>query len=312
MSKHQRYLIHYLGTDAMTEVIPPTLAAEFEKAKRGEKAKKERVLAVHDEMRMGAFDAGTKVWEGNGVQVLPRKTQGPSVMVSEFLSEKVGPIVATPDVSEWLPDEACVEMRADYVKLNGSDDFSRHEDVRTRVTILPGKSREGYWQGEDVVIQTQKLFIHLFKATHPDCEAVIVYDNSSCHGLFAPDALVVARLNAGPGRSHKPMRKGWVIKSETVETGLGEFEIWTKEVKSMVFEENDMIFRDFSLPFTHRASDGKERKEILKWGKGNTVAAADAHMAKLIGLLKGAWQVRLVCGDGEGGGEGRREDSCMV
>ncbi len=172
MAEYQKYMVQYLGPDAMDEIIPPTLQAELDKAARGEPAKKEHVQVVRDEMVMGAFDGNKKTWQGNGVQELPRKSLGPVVMCSEYLSEKKGPMVLKGEVWENAPDELCMELRKAYQELNGSDEFAKHDDVRTRVLILPGKSREGYWEGQHVVEQWQRLARPVFELLHPGCVGV--------------------------------------------------------------------------------------------------------------------------------------------
>lgn len=295
MAEYQKYMVQYLGPDAMDEIIPPTLQAELDKAARGEPAKKKHVLVVHDEMVMGAFDGNKKTWQGNGVQELPRKSLGPVVMCSEYLSEKKGPMVLKGEVWENAPDELCMELRKAYQELNGSDEFAKHDDVRTRVLILPGKSREGYWEGQHVVEQWQRLARPVFELLHPDCVGVWQYDNSSGHNLFAPDALVATRLNANPGGQQPPMRKGWFIRLEMVETEVGKFEVWTKEEQSMVFEPKDRIARDFSYTYQEQGPNGKKMKVTQRYTKGEVIDPDDARLALLIGKPQGAWQVRLCC-----------------
>lgn len=229
MAEHQKYMRTYEGPDCVEEKLSDFLTQHI--AAGG----KERVLVVHDEMIIGAFESVKRQWQGKGVQALPRKTQGPTAMVSEFLSERIGPIVVTPEQWEDVPDEDAMNLSESYRKLNGSDDFAKCDDVRTRVIILPGKSREGYWTGKDVVMQVMDLAIKLFEYTHRGCEGVFVFDNSSSHGLYANDALVARRLNAYPGRQQPQMRKGWFERS-------GQ-----REEQCLVFEEGDVLHVNFSL-----------------------------------------------------------------
>lgn len=269
MAEHQKYMHTYTAHDCMEEVEPETLKQH--RAAGG----KERVLVVHDEMVMGSFEAPGRQWQGRGAQTLPRKSLGPTAMVSEFLSERIGPIKVTPEQWEQVPDDVAIDLIRWYRKLNGSDDFAKSDDVRTRAIILPGKSREGYWTGEHVVMQTKHLAIPLFELTHPDCEGVFVFDNSSCHGLYAPDALVASRLNANPGGQQPKMREGWFMRD-------GE-----RVKQSMVFE-CDRPDRPLARNFSLTDKDGK------KWSykKGEVVTDADERLKKLIGLPKGGFQVR--------------------
>lgn len=278
MAEHQKYMRTYEGPDCKEEKLSDFLKQHI--AAGG----KERVLVVHDEMIIGAFESVLRQWQGKGVQALPKKTQGPTAMVSELLSERIGPIVVTPEQWEQVTDEVAMHLSEWYRKVNGSDDFAKCDNVRTRVIILPGKSREGYWTGKDVVMQVMHLAIKLFEITHPGCEGVFVFDNSSCHGLYADDALVARRLNAFPGGQQPRMRKGWFERGgERVE-------------QSMVFEEGDVLHVNFSLTL----DDGKKTK--LTYKKGETVSSDDARLKELIDrrVPKGAFQVRP-CGLVEGG-----------
>ena len=265
MAEHQKYMRMYVGPDCMEGVEPGTLKQH--RAAGG----KERVLVVHDEMIMGAFESVKRQWQGKGVQALPRKTQGPTAMVSEFLSERIGPIVVTPEQWEAVPDEDAMHLREWYRKLNGSDDFAKCDDARTRVIILPGKSREGYWTGKDVVMQVMHLAINLFEYTHHGCEGVFVFDNSSCHGLYADNSLVARRLNANPGGQQPKMREGWFLRDGN------------RGRQSMVFEEGDVLCVNFSITF-----DGVK----LIYKKGEKVSSDDERLKKLIGVPKGGFQVR--------------------
>lgn len=263
MAEHQKYMRTYEGPDCMEEKLSDFLEQYI--AAGG----KERVLVVHDEMIMGAFESLRRQWQGKGAQALPKKTQGPTVMVSEFLSEMIGPMVVKPEQWEQVPDEVAMRLSEWYRKLNGSDDFSKSDDVRTRVIILPGKSREGYWTGKHVVMQVMHLAIELFELIHPGCEGVFMFDNSSCHGLYADNALVARKLNAYPGRKQHRRRTGWFERDgQRVE-------------QSMVFEEGDVLRVNFSL-------EGK------KYKKGEKIRSDDARLKMLIdrGVPKGGFQVR--------------------
>jgi hypothetical protein len=116
-----------------------------------------------------------------------------------------------------LPDGAKV---VDVVDKETSQTWQ----FRSFCTIRPGKNRDGYWKGEDVVGQLKEV-LHIAEFLYPNKKLCFVFDNSSNHGLYKPGALCVGQgcnkmprgLNA-PGSSRKKgkntvkvprMRDGW-------------------------------------------------------------------------------------------------------
>lgn len=47
--------------------------------------------------------------------------------------------------------------------------------------------------------------IKIFDVTHPGCQMLIFFDQSSAHNVFSPDALNASRMNANPGRAQPCM-----------------------------------------------------------------------------------------------------------
>ena len=78
--------------------------------------------------------------------------------------------------------------------------------------ILPGagKGKDGFWGGEDVALQLRHV-IPIFKVIHPTSNLRFIFDNSSTHDCWSPDALNVEAL-VGGSTSNKlwvPMRPGF-------------------------------------------------------------------------------------------------------
>ena len=58
--------------------------------------------------------------------------------------------------------------------------------------MYPGANRDGYFTNEQLALQTvQMLEIFL----HPNCEALVAFDNSANHHAMAFNASVANRLN---------------------------------------------------------------------------------------------------------------------
>ncbi len=66
--------------------------------------------------------------------------------------------------------------------------------------LVVGKNHEGYWTGEHVVKQLERV-VAMAKLMHPNCELVFIFDNSSNHSFFSNDSLIASRLTLRP---HKP------------------------------------------------------------------------------------------------------------
>ncbi|KAJ7127915.1 hypothetical protein C8R44DRAFT_911203 [Mycena epipterygia] len=94
-------------------------------------------------------------------------------------------------------------------------------------TLEYGKNYDGYWDGEKFVKQLQKKLIPAFERIHgPGYQALFMVDHSQGHAAYAPDALLVSRMNTKPGGKQARLRDGWYIKN-------GE-----KITQSMIFPRN--------------------------------------------------------------------------
>ncbi|KAH8928814.1 hypothetical protein BT69DRAFT_1307230 [Atractiella rhizophila] len=123
------------------------------------------MLCSHDESTFTANDGKKFGWYLHGQADLRKKGQGRGIHRSAFVSLTVG----------WMEDAG--------------------------VGIEYGKNYEGYWNAAKLIAQVRDKFIPLFEKLHPGDQALIMFDNSTGHGAFAADALVVMRMNLGPGGS---------------------------------------------------------------------------------------------------------------
>jgi hypothetical protein len=179
MESYEKRIVKFIGDDCETALRP-------------ELAENERplVLVVQDESCFASHEGRKHLWMRKDGTVLRPKGSGRSLMVSEFLCECHG-----------------------RMKLNVEQQASNpNVPSETVMLIKPGKNHDGYWDCEDLVAQTRDRAIPIFKILHPECDALFVFDNSSGHLAFAPDALVANRLNLSDGGANvKPMRPGWFI-----------------------------------------------------------------------------------------------------
>lgn len=93
----------------------------------------------------------------------------------------------------------------------------------------------------DLVSQTSLKAIPIFKILHPESDALFVFDNSSGHLAYAPDALIANRLNLSDGGANvSPMRSGWFFneKGERVEQCMVTEDGIPKGLKTILIERN--------------------------------------------------------------------------
>jgi hypothetical protein len=84
-----------------------------------------------------------------------------------------------------------------------------------------------------IVLQLKTKLIPAFEHLHgPGFQALFIVDHSQGHAAYAPDALLVSRMNTKPGGKQARMRDGWYLKA-------GE-----KVVQSMIFPSNHREYPD--------------------------------------------------------------------
>ena len=156
------------------------------------------VLVVHDECIFYSNDGHSSVWHtDNGKKEIIPKGEGKCIMVSDFLCPCHGHLKLKVPAPDLIYQEA-------------------------RVIIEPGKNSDGYWKGVNVVEQLYSRAIPIFKKLHGDgCEALFLFDNSTNHGVYPPDALRATKLNLTDGFKKKGgveqtdedlIRDAWYLK----------------------------------------------------------------------------------------------------
>ena len=74
-----------------------------------------------------------------------------------------------------------------------------------------GKGYDGYWTGEDVAKQLEKVHVTFLKL-HGGALALYIFDNWANHHKIATDTLNVKKLNLKDGGKNTPiMRDGFYI-----------------------------------------------------------------------------------------------------
>ncbi|KAJ7706607.1 hypothetical protein B0H16DRAFT_1345852 [Mycena metata] len=73
-----------------------------------------------------------------------------------------------------------------------------------------GKNYEGYWDGTMFMVQLRDKIIPAFETAHgAGYQMLLMVDHSQGHCMYRLDALIVSRMNLGPGGKQAFMRNGW-------------------------------------------------------------------------------------------------------
>ena len=107
-----------------------------------------------------------------GTMVLQKKSRGRLIHVSDFINEEDGRLVQRDDQGQVIRD--------------------------ARKIIYPGAAGDLWWDTKQLLAQVTDA-IDIFNVSHPDCEALFIFDQSSAHASLGPDALQPFDMNKGNG-----------------------------------------------------------------------------------------------------------------
>lgn len=216
MSEYEKLMNKYHGKNC--EVIEtPVLPA----------GAKELVLVAHDESTVHSNDSDAYMYVEEGrSNDIKYKNLGGGINISAFTSEEKGIVRLTDD--EWAqakltnPDIA----QDSTVKMKIGSKYS----TKSTGDKLLGLEHDGWWNNELMLEQTKRM-IPIFEAQHPGKQGLFLFDNSTGHNAFSPDALLAHKMNYNPSGKQPKLR-------DTT---------WNGRRQSMQFEEGDKF-----------AFDGKE------------------------------------------------------
>lgn len=176
MAAWQNRMEKFVG-DEMETCIQPELSSGERKV----------ILVTQDECIFQAHDGNRKIWQEQSKKEIRPKGPGASIMVSGFLCQCHGLLRLPNAIAELNPDAP----------------------RDSTVIMYPGANRDGYFTNEQLAQQT-KTMLKIFDILHPDCTALVAYDNSANHHAMANDASVASRLNLKDGgKSISLQRDGW-------------------------------------------------------------------------------------------------------
>jgi hypothetical protein len=115
-----------------------------------------------------------------GATLLQKKGRGRLIHVSDFIDQVDGHLV-------------CHDSSGKVVK-------------EARVIILPGSNGDAWWDNPQLLKQMTDHAIPTFEQAHPNCQALFIFDQSSAHASFGPDALRAFEMNKSDGGKQRVQR----------------------------------------------------------------------------------------------------------
>lgn len=172
----------------------------------------------HDECVVASNEDRSTYWCKEDEEKLEKKSKGGGIMISGFICPCHGRMAINAmetDFSVWLAERGETDIMTKYTTNDKGITYASFK------TIEPGAKKEGWWDGDDVYQQVIEV-MRIFEYIHgPDAIGMFIFDNSTNHGKFTPDALYLSsgnsNLNPGgtnaPGSGNRPkMRDGYYYK----------------------------------------------------------------------------------------------------
>lgn len=152
---------------------------------------KKLVMIYHDESIFNTNEAQTWMWGTSDKPAILPKTKGSGIMVSDFIEEHDGFL-------RLNEEEHAMAVLSD-------PSFPRRD---ARELFEYGAAKEGYWTGEKFMAQIERACkIAEYKYTPAMHTLVWLFDQSSCHKAYAPDALNAKNnMNVKPGGAQPILR----------------------------------------------------------------------------------------------------------
>ncbi|KAA1072983.1 hypothetical protein PGTUg99_050072 [Puccinia graminis f. sp. tritici] len=147
---------------------------------------KETVFIFHDESTVHTKERPGVAWLLPGTSEIRSKNSGRLIHISDFILESTG-------------------------RLTSCEDDTTPTDAAT--IIYPGSTGDKWWDMQQLCDQVTQKAIPIFNRTHPDSQAVFVFDCSSAHGAYSPSALRVQNMNLNFGGKQSWLRDS-VIPSD--------------------------------------------------------------------------------------------------
>jgi len=126
------------------------------------------IIQYQDECCFHVNDEAWSLWLWECEQPLHKKGSGRLIHVLDFINEEDGQLVLLDEDGQIIQDAWKI--------------------------IYPGSNDDPWWDTKPLMDQI-KCAIEIFETAHPDCQALIIFDQSSAHASLPPDALKAFKMN---------------------------------------------------------------------------------------------------------------------
>jgi hypothetical protein len=144
---------------------------------------RETVFIFHDESTVHAKERPCVAWLLPGTSEIRSKNAGRLIHISDFILETTGHLKLSPTEFEKSQEES----------------GKKPESADAAAVIYPSTKGDKWWDMEQLCHQVAHRAIPIFETTHPNLQAVFVFDCSLAHGAYAKSALRVQNMNLKPG-----------------------------------------------------------------------------------------------------------------
>jgi hypothetical protein len=138
------------------------------------------VIYFHDESYFYGFDYKKSLWLADSQQKMPGKSKGKLIHDSEFIGPE-GHIRVLNNKGIFIPDDPNLDARQ---------------------IIYPGSNGDPWWDTKQLLVQITRT-LDIFEQKHPNCIAILIFDQSSAHASHGEGALNAFGMNKAPGGVEK-------------------------------------------------------------------------------------------------------------
>jgi hypothetical protein len=133
----------------------------------------------HDKSCLHTNNETNSAWLQKDEQPLQKKGRGQLIHISDWINEDDGQLVNHNSNGKVVRDAQKI--------------------------IYPGSNGDAWWNCAQLIEQT-KIAIDIFNKSHPDCQALFIFNNSSAHASLPPDALKAFEINKLEGGKRRHQR----------------------------------------------------------------------------------------------------------
>lgn len=148
------------------------------------------VFVYHDESTVHANERPRLSWLLPSTTYFRSKSDGRLIHISDFILESTGRLTLS------------AEQQAKF-----------DLDIDDAATVIYPSGRAGgdrWWDMEQLINQVKTRTLPIFNALHPNLQGFFVFDCSSAHEAFGPNALRMNNMNLGSGGKQNNLRDTFI------------------------------------------------------------------------------------------------------